>query len=80
MPVGLLRQNLSRAAAALQDTLSGLAEQLGPLRLDEVQIGLEVSASGGITLIGAGWVKAAVTLVLRAATEPTSERFPRPAA
>ncbi len=60
-----LRQNLAKTAASLRKAFADIGEQFGPLRLDEVQVGLEVSASGGVHLIGTAGVKAAITLVFR---------------
>jgi hypothetical protein len=63
--VEVLRQNLAKTAASLRKALADVGEQFGPLRLDEVQVGLEVSATGGVHLIGTAGVKAAITLVFR---------------
>jgi hypothetical protein len=70
IPVRVLRENLHKTAALLREAFHDVAGQLHPLHLDEVQIGLEVSASGGVALIGTGEVKAGITLVFRAAEEP----------
>lgn len=70
IPVPILRQNLGRTAGQLREAFHDFVAQFGPLRLDEVQIGLEISASGGVALIGTGAVKAAITLVFRVSEEP----------
>jgi hypothetical protein len=65
IPVVVLRENLDRTFSALRATFKDLTQSLGDLRLKEVQIGLEISAQGGVHLIGTAQVgaKSAITLV-----------------
>ena len=65
VPVEALRHNLARTATALRKAFDDLGEPFGPLRLNEVQVGLEISAAGGVHLIGTAGVKAAITLIFR---------------
>ena len=67
IPVGALRENLKAAVATLRSLFDELADQSSSLPLREAQIGFEVSASGGIQLIGTSQVgaKGAITLVFR---------------
>jgi len=71
IPVWALRENLEKTAGLLREAFRGMVDQFDPLRLAEVQIGLEISASGGVALIGTGAVKAGITLVFRVSEEPT---------
>jgi hypothetical protein len=71
VPVEALRQNLAKTATALRKAFDDLGQELGPLHLSEVQVGLEISASGGVHLIGTAGVKAAITLVFRDPREGT---------
>jgi hypothetical protein len=66
IPAAVLRENLGRAVTALRGVLKDVAQDKdGTLRLREAQIGLEVSGSGGISMVGTCQVgtKAAITLV-----------------
>ena len=66
VPVAVLRQNLGRAVAALRGILMDVAhDEGGTLRLREAHVGLEISGSGGISMVGTCQVgaKAAITLV-----------------
>lgn len=63
IPVDTLRENIGRTVAALGRAFTEVSGQLGPLRLSEVKLGFEVSASGHVALVGAAGAKAAVTLV-----------------
>jgi hypothetical protein len=69
VPVHVLRENLRKTATMVREALRDVVGQFDPLSLDEVQLGLEVSASGGVALIGTGAVKAGITLVFRIAAE-----------
>lgn len=69
IPVTVLRENLSRAAAALREVFKEFAEdEHDALRLREAHVGLEISGSGGVSMIGTAQVgsKAAITLVFGA--------------
>lgn len=63
VPVDVLRESIGRTVSALGQALSAVGEQAGPLRLSEVQLGFEVSASGQVALVGTAGVKSAITLV-----------------
>lgn len=63
VPVDALRENMEKTVASLGRALSGVGKQVGALRLSEVQLGFEVSASGKVALVGSAGVKAAITLV-----------------
>lgn len=63
VPVDVLRESVERTVASLGKALSGTEEHVGSLRLSEVQLGFEVSASGHVALVGTAGVKAAITLV-----------------
>jgi hypothetical protein len=65
VPVAVVRENIGRTMTTLRKAFEDLGGQFGSLSLDEVQVGLEISASGGVHLIGTAGVKAAVTLVFR---------------
>jgi hypothetical protein len=66
VPVEALRENLGRAVVVLRGILKDAAQdEDGTLRLREAHIGLEISGSGGISMVGTCQVgaKAAITLV-----------------
>ncbi|MBO3752834.1 hypothetical protein J5X84_42870 [Streptosporangiaceae bacterium NEAU-GS5] len=65
IPVEVLRENLRHTADLLRTVFLDLAKEAAGLRLKEAQIGLEISAEGGVQLIGTAQVgaKAAITLV-----------------
>ena len=65
IPLDVLRDNLRHTAETLRSVLTDFAENTGGMRLKEAQIGLEISAEGGVQLIGTAKVgaKAAITLV-----------------
>jgi hypothetical protein len=64
VPLTVLRQNFARTVAALRTVLGDIVDQEGPLRLVEAEVGIEVSASGGIRLVGTAQagIKSAITL------------------
>ncbi|MEV4561500.1 hypothetical protein AB0K51_31580 [Kitasatospora sp. NPDC049285] len=57
VPLGPLRRNLDETVGALQELFERIAEKGGPLPLKEVQLSFEVSAAGGIQLVGTGQVQ-----------------------
>ncbi|MFF2073277.1 hypothetical protein ACFVXG_00805 [Kitasatospora sp. NPDC058162] len=57
IPVGTLRNNLEQTVDSLQAMFEKIAERGGPLPLKEVQLSFEVSAKGGIQLVGSSEVK-----------------------
>jgi hypothetical protein len=71
IPVSVLRANLAKTAETLRKAFEEFSGDLGALRLNEVQVGLEISASGGVHLIGTAGVKGALTLVFRHPQEGT---------
>lgn len=64
IPVTVLRENLRATMATLRSVLDEAASGAGRLRLREVQVGLEVSATGGINLIGTAAVGATGAITL----------------
>lgn len=65
IPVDALRANLAKTAETLRKAFEEFSGDLGALRLNEVQVGLEISATGGVHLIGTAGVKGAITLIFR---------------
>ncbi|MFC8623291.1 Pepco domain-containing protein [Streptomyces anulatus] len=63
-----LRESLEGTVAALRDVFGRIAETSGQFPLKEVQVSFEVSAKGGIRLIGTSEVegKGGITLVFGA--------------
>jgi hypothetical protein len=64
IPVDALRENVSAAVAALRSVFDELTQDAGRMRLREVQVGFEVTATGGVNFIGTAEVgaKGAITL------------------
>ena len=67
IPVAVLRRSVERTVAALQQVFDGVTDETGRLRLQEAQFCFEVSAKGGLNLVGTTEVasKAAITLTFR---------------
>jgi hypothetical protein len=67
IPIDALKRSLLSCTAALRSVFEEVAAQAGSLGLQEVHVGFEVSATGGIQLIGTSQVgsKGAITLVFR---------------
>lgn len=65
IPIDVLRANLAKTAETLRKAFEEFSGDLGALRLNEVQVGLEISATGGVHLIGTAGVKGAITLVFQ---------------
>jgi hypothetical protein len=67
IPAEIFKASLKRTISMLDSVLSEVADQSLGMRLQEVQIGVEVSASGGIQLIGTAQAgtTGAITLVFR---------------
>ena len=67
IPVEALRENLRATVDALHSLFDELTSDSHTVQLREAQVGFEVSASGGIQLIGTAEVgaKGAITLVFR---------------
>ncbi|MFB6893848.1 hypothetical protein ACFCX4_31540 [Kitasatospora sp. NPDC056327] len=57
VPLGALRGNLAETVDALQKLFEQIAERGGPMPLKEVQLSFQVSASGGVQLIGSSQVQ-----------------------
>lgn len=73
VPVDALRANLAKTAQTLRKAFGEFSGDLGGLRLNEVQVGLEISAAGGVHLIGTAGVKGAITLIFRDPSGGTEE-------
>ncbi|KUJ69787.1 hypothetical protein ACZ90_08275 [Streptomyces albus subsp. albus] len=56
VPLGPLRRNLTETVDALQQLFADVAARDATMELSEVELSFEVSASGGIQLIGTGKV------------------------
>ncbi|MFI0937747.1 hypothetical protein [Streptomyces sp. NPDC021020] len=67
VPLGPLRRNLAATVDALQQVFAEITAQGGTLPLAEAQLSFQVTASGGVQLIGTGQVSAgrALTLTFR---------------
>ena len=67
IPAHVLRESLSRTISTLSSVLGDIADESLGMPLQEVQIGVEVSASGGIQLVGTAQAgtTGAITLVFR---------------
>ena len=67
IPIEILKDNLRAAVEALRSLFDELADESHTVQLREAQVGFEVSASGGIQLIGTTQVgaKGAITLIFR---------------
>ena len=67
VPLGPLRKNLTETVTALQEVFADVAAQGGTLPLREAQLQFQVTASGGIQLVGSSQVQGtrAITLVFR---------------
>lgn len=57
VPLGALRSNLAETVDALQTLFEQIADRGGPLPLKEVQLSFQVSASGGVQLVGSSQVQ-----------------------
>ncbi|MEV6007810.1 hypothetical protein AB0M29_13460 [Streptomyces sp. NPDC051976] len=64
VPLGPLRKNLATTVDALQEIFREVAARDGALPLAEAQLSFEVTASGGIQLIGTGQVQGTRGLTL----------------
>ncbi|MEU1277289.1 hypothetical protein [Streptomyces sp. NPDC005805] len=65
VPVAVLRENLQRAVDGLQQVIGTITVPEGGMALREAQISFEVTASGGIALVGTSaqvGAKGAITL------------------
>ncbi|MFJ9546405.1 Pepco domain-containing protein [Streptomyces erythrochromogenes] len=65
IPVAVLRANLQRAVDGLQQVIGEIAVPEGGMPLRQAQVSFEVTASGGITLVGTSAqvaAKGAITL------------------
>lgn len=67
VPLGPLRKNLAETVDALQQLFADAEARGGTLPLAEAQLSFEVTASGGVQLIGTGQVQGtrALTLVFK---------------
>ncbi|MEU4633838.1 hypothetical protein ACGFLT_08390 [Micromonospora chalcea] len=67
IPIAVLRESVRHTVAALRTVFDEVAEETGRLRLAEAQFSFEVSAKGGLNLVGTTEIgsKGAVTLTFR---------------
>jgi len=67
IPARIFRESLSRTITMLSSVLGEIADESLGMPLKEVQIGVEVTASGGIQLVGTAQAgtTGAITLVFR---------------
>ena len=67
IPAHILQESLKRTISALSSVLGEVGEESAGMPLREVQIGVEVSASGGVQLIGTAQAgtTGAITLIFR---------------
>ncbi|GGY88672.1 Pepco domain-containing protein [Streptomyces poonensis] len=67
VPLGPLRKNLAEVVDALQEVFSEVAARDGVLSLKEAQLSFQVTAGGGVQLIGTTQIQGtrAVTLVFK---------------
>ncbi len=68
VPVGALKRNLERLSSGLMSTLEGV-RSVGRFELTEVTLSVEVSAEGGVSILGTGAKaagKGAITLTFTA--------------
>ncbi|PNV31907.1 hypothetical protein C1708_05925 [Streptomyces sp. DH-12] len=64
VPLGPLRQNLTEAVDALQAVFADVAACGGTLPLAEAQLSFQVTATGGVQLIGTGQMQGTRGLTL----------------
>ncbi|MFJ2651736.1 hypothetical protein ACIO1C_34055 [Streptomyces sp. NPDC087420] len=64
VPLGPLRKNLADTVDALQKVFQEVADRGGALPLAEAQLSFQVTASGGVQLIGSGQVQGTRGLTL----------------
>ncbi|MFA1550320.1 Pepco domain-containing protein [Actinomadura chokoriensis] len=64
IPLDVLRENLRRTSDSLRALLGDLADSTERFRLKEAQIGVEVSAEGGIQIIGTAKVGTKANIIL----------------
>ncbi|MFB6716314.1 MULTISPECIES: hypothetical protein [unclassified Streptomyces] len=67
VPLGPLRKNLAETVDALQQVFADVTARGGTLPLKEAQLSFQVTATGGVQLIGTGQVQGtrAITLVFK---------------
>ncbi|MFF7019077.1 MULTISPECIES: hypothetical protein [Streptomyces] len=64
IPVGPLRKNLAETIDSLQQVFADIADRPGTLSLSEAQLTFQVTATGGIQLIGTGQMQSGRGLTL----------------
>ncbi len=64
IPVATLEANFHSATSLLSKALSGI-QQVGQFELHEVEVGVEVSAEGGVQFIGTAKVSGSGTIKLK---------------
>ncbi|MET9391547.1 hypothetical protein ABZY20_14220 [Streptomyces sp. NPDC006624] len=67
VPLGPLRKNLAQTVDALQQLFEDAAARGGTLPLAEAQLSFQVTASGGVQLVGSGQMQGTrgLTLIFR---------------
>ncbi|MGW1654978.1 Pepco domain-containing protein [Streptomyces atratus] len=64
IPVGPLRKNLAETVDSLQQIFADIAARPGTLSLTEAQLTFQVTATGGVQLIGTGQMQSGRGLTL----------------
>ncbi len=64
VPLGPLRKNLADTVDALQQLFTDVAARGGPLPLKEAQLCFQVTASGGVQLIGTAQMQGTRSIIL----------------
>jgi hypothetical protein len=54
VPVSQLRDNVDAFVAAMGEAVSGIPRALGAFSIDSLELSLEVSATGSVSLLGTG--------------------------
>ncbi|GGR79250.1 MULTISPECIES: Pepco domain-containing protein [Streptomyces] len=65
IPAGVLRENLQQTVDTLQQVLAGISSPENGMRLQQAQVSFEVTATGGIAIVGTSaqvGAKGAITL------------------
>ena len=75
VPIDAMRESIQKVTEQIKDLVDGLPSDEGSVRLEEIAIGLSVSASGSIQFIagGGGEVGSTMTLTYKI-TNPRDDR------
>jgi len=80
VPVDKLRSQVETFLASMGDVLSGVSAKVGEYKLQQVQISVEVSAKGQVSLLGTGGELAGKSgLTFTFAVPPPADRPDEPA-